>query len=193
MKIETKIEGLLYLFGDEGVAYETLLEVCNQEEQLLKSTLKLLENKYNDAEDAAFDIKRFGNIYKMTTKAKHSSFYEHFFTQVAKHQLSNAALEVLAIIAYKQPITRAEIEHIRGVQSDAIIRKLQLFQLIEVVGKEEGLGTPQLFGVSQYFLDYFGLVSLAELPQLKETSIEEIRDDLNIFMTKYQEKLDVQE
>lgn len=183
----TLLEGLLFIVGDEGSEHRELLAFFNDDETALQETLQALKDKCNNNPDAALQVTQFGTKYKLTTKSEHKEYYRQFFSTITLQQLSNAALEVLAIVAYNQPITRARIEYIRGVSSDGLLRKLQLFNLITEVGREETPGLPVLFGVSEQFLDYFGLVSLAELPALKETSVDEIRDEVDIFMTKYHE------
>ncbi|MGL5042800.1 MAG: SMC-Scp complex subunit ScpB [Culicoidibacterales bacterium] len=184
----TALEGLLFLVGDDGIEKEQLLDIFEGEIALLEQTIAELTAVYKKNPDSALQLRKFGTKYKLTTKSEHTALYENYFSTISVQQLSNAALEVLAIIAYNQPITRAKIEDVRGVNSDSVLRKLQMFNLIEEVGRDEGPGMPILFGVSGHFLDYFGLISLEELPTLKMTTIEEIREDVDIFMTKYQEQ-----
>jgi len=187
MNTKTILEGLLFIVGDEGADKAELLALFNDDETGLSDALNELKQKFNKDETSALQLTQFGTKYKLTTKTEHKAFYEQFFSTITLQQLSNAALEVLAIIAYNQPITRARIEYIRGVNSDGLIRKLQAFSLIEEVGREDSPGLPLLFGVSDQFLDYFGLISMEELPALKETSLDEISEEVDIFMTKYQE------
>lgn len=184
----TALEGLLFLVGDEGAEEAELLHVFDGDAKLLAESLKELELKYISDAQSALQVKKYGPKYKITTKSEHKEFYQEFFSTLTIQQLSNAALEVLAIIAYNQPITRARIEDVRGVNSDGVIRKLQMFSLIEEVGREDAPGLPILFGVSPQFLDYFGLISLEELPELRQTTLDEISDEVDIFMTKYQEE-----
>jgi len=187
MKKTTILEGLLFIVGDEGAEKEELLAIFDNDTNQFDLAMQQLKDKFNNDTDAALQISQFGTKYKLTTKSEHKDSYQEFFSTITIQQLSNAALEVLAIIAYNQPITRARIEHIRGVNSDGLIRKLQLFNLIEEVGREDAPGLPILFGVSEQFLDYFGLISMEELPELKETSLDDISEEVDIFMTKYQE------
>ncbi|GBU10494.1 segregation and condensation protein B [Erysipelotrichaceae bacterium] len=184
----TAIEGLLFLVGDDGIEIEQLLTVCSQSQQDLDVALSKLKAKFNDDDASALQLKRFGTQYKLTTKSIHKGFYEHFFSTIKVQQLSNAALEVLAIIAYNHPITRAAIEDIRGVNSDGVLRKLLMFDLVTEYGREQSPGNPVLFSITPYFLDYFGLHCIEELPKLKNASMLEISDDIDIFMTKYQEQ-----
>ena len=131
----------------------------------------------------------FGGVYKMTTLAKHHEYYQRMIEQ-SENTLSNAALETLAIIAYNQPITRVRIEEIRGVGCDAMIRKLAAKALIKEVGREDTPGKPILYGVTDEFMDAFGLTSLDELPDLAD--IVEIDEQEDIFATRYRET-DVEE
>jgi len=187
MNKRTILEGLLFIVGDEGADKTELLALFNGDEVALNGALKELKDKCNNDASSALQLTQFGTKYKLTTKTEHKEFYQQFFSTITLQQLSNAALEVLAIIAYNQPVTRARIEYIRGVNSDGLIRKLQVFNLIEEVGREDSPGLPILFGVSEQFLDYFGLISIEELPELKETSLDEITEEVDIFMTKYEE------
>jgi segregation and condensation protein B len=183
----TALEGLLFLVGDEGAEINEILHIFDNDEILMNDVLQKLQSKYKNDQTSALQLKRYGTKYKITTKSEHKDFYEQFFSTITMQQLSNAALEVLAIIAYNQPITRAKIEYVRGVNSDGVLRKLQMYSLIDEVGREDAPGLPILFGVSPQFLDYFGLLSLDELPELKTTTIEDISEDVDIFMTKYQD------
>lgn len=185
----TALEGLLFLVGDEGAEESELVHIFEGNVQDLQTALTTLKQKYHDDTTAALQILRFGTKYKLTTKSEHQQFYQQFFSTMTVQQLSNAALEVLAIIAYNQPITRGKIEDVRGVNSDGVLRKLQTFSLIEEVGREDAPGLPILFGVSPQFFDYFGLMSLEELPKLNEANFSDIADDVDIFMTKYQEDM----
>jgi len=192
MNNRTLLEGLLFIVGDEGADKTELLALFNNDETVLAEALAALKDRCNHDEHSALQLSQFGTKYKLTTKTEHKDFYQQFFSTITLQQLSNAALEVLAIVAYNQPITRARIEYIRGVNSDGLIRKLQAFNLIEEVGREDSPGLPILFGVSEQFLDYFGLISIEELPALKETTLAEITDEVDIFMSKYEEMDDTE-
>ena len=183
----TMLEGLLFIVGDEGAEKTELLAIFDNDETELALAIQALKRKFNDEKTSSIQVSQFGTKYKLTTKSEHKEFYQDFFSTITIKQLSNAALEVLAIVAYNQPITRAGIEYIRGVNADGMLRKLQLFNLIEEVGREDAPGLPILYGVSEQFLDYFGLLSLDELPELKDATFDEISEELDIFMTKYQE------
>ena len=184
----TAVEGLLFIAGDEGIDRDELFQIFENDQESVLASLEVLKEKYNFDKLSALQINTYGSNIKITTKSEHNEFYQKFFSTVTMQQLSNAALEVLAIVAYNQPITRARIEDVRGVNSDGVIRKLQMFQLIEEVGREETVGTPILFGVTNQFLDYFGLLSIEELPVLQNAELADVQEEVDIFMTKYQEQ-----
>lgn len=129
------------------------------------------------------DIIEVAGVYKMTTKKDHAIYLKRLIQNPNQRGLSNAALEVLAIVAYRQPITRHEIENIRGASSDNVLRKLLTFSLIEEAGRLEGPGRPILFRTTDDFLDYFGIKTLEELPELPFVSpdfnLEEEEDLFN--------------
>jgi len=119
----------------------------------------------------AFQIYEIAGGYQLLTRPEYSPHLERFETVPRNARLSGAALEVLAIIAYRQPIGRAEVEEIRGVGSAHVLRSLQELGLIDVVGRGEGLGRPLLYGTAPRFLDHFGFASLADLPKPDELPV----------------------
>ena len=159
------LEGLLFAVGDEGITpaqVEYVLEVNKDE---VNSLLLELKDRYQNISSGVTIIEVAG-VYKMTTKKEHAPYLKRLIQNPHQRGLSNAALEVLAIVAYRQPITRHEIENIRGASSDNVLRKLLNFSLIEEGGRLEGPGRPILFKTSVEFLDYFGIKTLEELPEL---------------------------
>ena len=133
------------------------------------------EIKTNNGNDFGY---RYNNTYKFLSKACIETYAKNLFKQTKSNSLSQAALETLAIIAYKQPITRVEIEEIRGVQADMMLRKLQAFGLIKEAGRSEAAGRPILYEVTDEFLDSFKLLSLDELPELPDFSKEDENEEL---------------
>jgi segregation and condensation protein B len=123
--------------------------------------------KYQD-EKLAIELVHVANGYQFLTKKHYHAIVSLLQVQRSKKKLSPAALETLAIIAYKQQVTKLEIEQIRGVNSEYSIQKLLEKELITIAGKSETVGRPILYSPSQQFMDYFGINSLAELPQIKE-------------------------
>ncbi|WP_235070921.1 SMC-Scp complex subunit ScpB [Turicibacter sp. TJ11] len=159
------LEGLLFAVGDEGISTQQLEYVLDVNEVEIKSLLIELRERYSSI-SSGFDIIEVAGVYKMTTKKDHAIYLKRLIQNPNQRGLTNAALEVLAIIAYRQPITRHEIENIRGASSDNVLRKLLTFSLIEEAGRLEGPGRPILFRTTDDFLDYFGIKTLEELPEL---------------------------
>ena len=159
------LEGLLFAVGDEGISPQQLEYVLEVNEVEIKSLLIELRERYASI-SSGIDIIEVAGVYKMTTKKDHAIYLKRLIQNPNQRGLSNAALEVLAIIAYRQPITRHEIENIRGASSDNVLRKLLTFSLIEEAGRLEGPGRPILFRTTDDFLDYFGIKTLEELPEL---------------------------
>ncbi|MDB5023006.1 MAG: scpB [Mucilaginibacter sp.] len=126
-----------------------------------------IQKKYDD-ENFAIELVNISNGYQFLTKKNYHSVISLLQLQRSKKKLSPAALETLAIIAYKQTVTKLEIEQIRGVNSEYSIQKLLEKELITIIGKSETVGRPILYSTSQQFMDYFGINDLSELPQIKE-------------------------
>lgn len=167
-------EGLLFLSGDEGLTVTQLAHAVDEQdmvyvEHVLEDMMKFYANEHRGIE-----LVRFGSIYKFVTKVSVYPYAQQVFHQATMRNLSNAALETLAIIAYRQPITRIEIEEIRGVSSDVMIRKLLGRNLIRECGRSDAAGRPFLYEVTDTFMDAFQLKSLDELPELKQIQEEEM-------------------
>jgi len=133
----------------------------------INDCLNKIKTKYQD-ENLAIELVNVANGYQFLTKKDYHAVISLLQMQRSKKKLSPAALETLAIIAYKQPVTKLEIEQIRGVNSEYSIQKLLEKELIAIVGKSETVGRPILYSPSQQFMDYFGINNLSELPQIKE-------------------------
>lgn len=161
----TIIEGLIFLSGDEGLSFQQIQETLEVSSEEVESSLITLMDYYLQ-DDRGFELVRFGGIYKFVSKEIIHSYAEKIFTSSHMSTLSQAALETLAIIAYKQPITRMEIEEIRGVGCDMMIRKLLARSLIKECGRTDGPGKPFLYEITSEFMDAFKLESLKELPDL---------------------------
>ena len=126
-----------------------------------------IKEKYN-SESLAIELVNISNGYQFLTKKTYQPVISLLQLQRSKKKLSQAALETLAIVAYKQPVTKPDIEQIRGVNCDYSIQKLLEKELIAIVGKSEAIGKPILYGTSPLFMDYFGINSIKELPHIKE-------------------------
>jgi segregation and condensation protein B len=133
----------------------------------VNESLKAIELKYSD-DNLAIELVKVGNGYQFFTKKQYHPVINLLQLQRSKKRLSQAALETLAIIAYKQPVTKTDVEQIRGVNCDYSIQKLLEKELIAITGKSEALGKPILYGTSSLFMDYFGINSIQELPQIKD-------------------------
>ncbi|MBU7557175.1 SMC-Scp complex subunit ScpB [Weissella paramesenteroides] len=161
-----QIEGLLFVAGDEGISLAELSAATQFLKPAVNGLLDELAIKYAQDESCAFEILKTDDRYQLVTKANLSETIHRFFTAPLTTALSQASLEVLAIIAYKQPVTRVEVDEIRGVQSQSTIQKLILRNLVTGKGRSTEPGRPILYVTTNYFLNYFGLTSLDELPPL---------------------------
>ena len=140
------------------------------DEDLIEEAIQELNAAYSESE-RAFEIRELGEGYQLLTRADFAPYLERFDTIPRPSRLSGPALETLAIIAYRQPIGRIEVEYIRGVSSAGVIHTLQDRALIEVVTRGEGLGRPLLYGTTQRFLEHFGFRSLDDLPRPEELPV----------------------
>lgn len=154
-------ETLLFIVG-EPLEAEAIKKVTGATEMELWQAVELLEQKYTD--NGGILLKKFGGKLQFCTNPVHAGYVEELLNPVQRKSLSQAALEVLSIIAYRQPVTRGEIEQIRGVKCDYSVLSLKQKGLIEEVGHKDVIGRPVLFGTTDLFLRHFGLSSLDELP-----------------------------
>ncbi|MBQ6687194.1 MAG: SMC-Scp complex subunit ScpB [Bacilli bacterium] len=178
------LEGILFVVGDEGITLNAVCEIMNISAEEAKSLLLELRASY-EKEERGIRISYLGDAFKLTTKKEHKEYYEKLIENPNTNLLSNAALETLAIIAYNQPITRVEIDELRGVSCSHIIRKLVAKGLVKEAGKSEMPGRPNLYKTTSEFLDYFGLATLADLPEIKENKNAE--DEKELFTSIYKE------
>lgn len=163
-----QIEGLIFVAGDEGISLGNLATLTGFARPAIQAMIETLTKKYNEDADCSFELLTNDNIFRFATKQALGDLIKRYFEAPLSTSLSQASLEVLAIIAYRQPVTRVEIDEIRGVQSGSMIQKLQLRNLITDIGRKNEPGRPIMYGTSNYFLNYFGLASIDELPQLTE-------------------------
>jgi segregation and condensation protein B len=171
MNVLLQIEAILFA-ADHPVHVQEIFNafVADGQEVLeedILSNLKELKAKFN-SDNYAFELRETGGGYRFLTKANYHEWISKFLHQKANKKLSSAAMETLSIIAYKEPVTKADIEQIRGVNADYTVHKLLEKELISIAGKATTPGRPVLYRVSPFFLDYFGINSTEELPQLKE-------------------------
>ena len=165
--IEAIIEGLLYVVGEDGIKASMLSEVIEKSLEDTKVYLDNIENKYK-SEIYGIELVNYGGVYKFLSKKSVYPYATKLFETAKSSSLSQSALETLAIIAYKQPVTRVEIEELRGVGSDMMLRKLLSRNLIKEAGRSEAPGRPILYEVTDEFMDSFKLYSLEELPELPD-------------------------
>ena len=165
-ELQRSIEALMFISGD-GLAPKDIADGLNQSSQRIKAALNVLVEEY---------IQKAGGIYIESKGGKYQfktapSIFEHiqlFLKEKKKETLSRAMLEVLAIVAYRQPITQFELDELRGVKSRSIVTALVSKKLVKIMGQKETAGRPTIYGTSREFLEYFGLKSLRDLPELKE-------------------------
>ena len=161
------LEGLLFVAGDDGISLEEASYILELERSAVRQLLDELKKRLED-ENSGLELLLTASHYKLVTKASLKYYIEKYAISPYSSQLSQASLETLAIIAYKQPVTRVDIESIRGVQSSGSIQKLLLRDLIEEAGRLDSPGRPKLYKTTAYFMDYFGLESLDALPDASD-------------------------
>ena len=176
MNLKGVLEGIVFVQGDDGVTVKELMDILEiDKDELKKLILELKEDYEND--DRGIRLSILGDAFKLTTKKKHREYYEKLLMNRDANTLSNSAIETLAIIAYNEPITRVEVDEIRGVSSSQMIRKLVAKGFLKEVGKSDLPGKPILYKTTNEFLDYFNMSSIKELPKIEE-NIEVIDDKI---------------
>ena len=184
-----KIEGLLFISGDEGITVTDLSNITGFMKPAVLGLLNKLGQQYAENDDCALTLLQSDETYRLATKSSLSDVMKAYFEKPLTTPLTHALLEVLAIIAYRQPITRIEIDALRGVQSSGSIQKLIARGLIETHGRLNVPGRPFRYVTTNAFLDYFGLQTLKDLPPLtKQMSLEDM--DSDIFLRALQSRQD---
>ena len=178
------LEGILFVVGDEGITLKTLCEIMEIDEEQAKELLLTLKKSYEE-KSHGLRISYLGDAFKLTTKTEHRNYYEKMVLNPETNTLSQAALEVLAIVAYNQPITRVEIDNLRGVSCVHVIRKLLAKGLLKEAGKSDMPGRPNLYKTTSEFLDYFGLATLEDLPNINMEQKKE--EESELFTSIYKE------
>lgn len=161
------LEALLFVAGEEGITLNELAQLTKSTTDHTTVCLAKLKQKYDLDETSGLTLLETADSFKLATKKVYSPTIQLFAQSPLSKKLSKASVETLAVIAYKQPITRMEIEEIRGVQLSSSLQKLKLRELIKEIGRLDAPGKPVLYGTTDYFLDYFGLNDLTELPELE--------------------------
>ena len=161
-----RIEAILFVAG-EPVRIEELAKALNVTVRAVENEIIKLRDEY-DFHQRGFTLKRFGHQVQLATRALYAQDVVHLLQPVQKQSLSQAAMETLAVVAYKQPVTRGEVEQVRGVKCDYSIQSLVNKELIMEVGRKDTLGRPILYGTTETFLAHFGLTTLDDLPPMPE-------------------------
>ncbi len=170
--VEQYIEALIFAsdvsirLAEITLCLQTSLEKDFLQEEVL-AHIENIKSRYED-DSSALELTKVADGYQFLTKKTMAPVINQLHIQKSKKKLSQAALETLSIIAYRQPLTKLEIEQIRGVNCDYTVQKLLDKDLIAITGKAEGPGRPILYSLSTYFLDYFGINSVLDLPHLKD-------------------------
>lgn len=170
------LEGLLFASGDEGLELNNICEILSIDENNAKELLNKLNQEYS-SDNRGIRISYLADRFKLTTKKEHAEYYKKLLGEVSS-TLSQSQLEVLAIIAYNEPITRVEIDNIRGIASGYLVKKLLSKDLIKVCGKSDLPGKPNLYKTTREFLDYFGLSSINDLPEVSIFNTDEENQEL---------------
>lgn len=186
MKLEAIVEGLLFVVGEDGLTLNQLMDIVDVDMDTVKEVLSNLKEKYED-ESSGIRMNFLGNTFKLTTKKEHKQYFQKLLENPESNVLTQAALETLAIIAYNEPITRIEVDEIRGVSSSQMIRKLVAKDFIKEVGRSDAVGRPILYKTTSEFLDYFGLSTIDDLPKF-ENFVSENQEATDLYHSKYTEK-----
>ena len=182
--MEGIIEGLLYVQGDLGLTINQIEDILEIPEEEAKRLVLNLKNYYEE-NNRGLRINYLGNTIKLTTKEEHQKYYQKLLESPSSNNLSESALEVLAIIAYNEPITRGDLEKLRGVDSTYVLRRLLAKGLIKECGKSDLPGRPILYKTTDDFLDYFGLASIKDLPNIE--LLEEDNSPKDLYTSIYKE------
>ena len=178
--LKGRIEAILFVAG-EAVTVKELARALQTDEKAVKAELNAIRDEY-DYDQRGFLLKRFGDKVQLATRPLYAQDVLRLLQPVQQQSLSQAAMETLAVVAYKQPVTRAEVEQVRGVKCDYSLQSLINKGLIKETGRKDTIGRPILFGTTDEFLSHFGLEGLESLPPLpenpQEVSPEETEEEL---------------
>ena len=174
-KLQSAIEAILFTMGD-SVELEKLASAIGHDEETTRKLIHNMMDKY-EAADRGIRIIELDNAYQLCTKKEMYEYLNRVAKQPKRYVLTDVLLETLSIIAYKQPVTKLEIEKIRGVKSDHAVNKLVEYGLVEETGRLDAPGRPLLFGTTEEFLRRFSVHSLDELPVLDQEQIEHFKEE----------------
>ena len=184
-----KIEALLYASGDQGITLRQMSQRTALTVAACRQLLEKIVQKYSQDQDSGLKVFVSDNVYRLGTKEELSELVGDYVNDAKPRVLSEAALETISIIMYNQPITRIEIDQIRGVNSSAILHRLVNQDLIEVTGVKEEVGNPKQYGITNFGLDYFGLKSLKDLPPLPKDEVLDV-DTSDSLLTRFNKEID---
>lgn len=187
LMLQSRIEALLFVVGDDGLTIKQLSQLLGEQEELIIQAMSALREAYDEDLARGITVKEIAGVYQLITKSEFADTIQRLVENPTAQSLSQASLEVLAIVAYKQPITRVAIEDLRGVKCERPIQTLVSRGLIKEVGRSEGTGRAILYGTTKEFLHYFGLNSIEEMPPLPDEDLMETEQETDLFMTKFQE------
>lgn len=177
-----RVFGILFVAGDDGVSRQELAQSLEEPISSIDDCLEQLKLNFQTDDSSALEVVNFNQRYRLITKKELAKDVEKYAQAPFSQNLTRASIETLSIVAYRQPITRMAIDEIRGVSSSSLIQKLISRDLIKEIGRIEAPGRPVLYGVTDYFMDYFGLKTLDDLPEIEpialnaELSSEELFD-----------------
>ncbi|AOV09210.1 SMC-Scp complex subunit ScpB [Sporosarcina ureilytica] len=184
------IESFLFIAGDEGLTLKQLTTLTVEDEATMSQALQDLLNAYEEEKYRGITLKQYGGAYRLVTKAEFAEDIKRLLENPSPQTITKASLEVLAIIAYKQPVTRVEIDDLRGVKSEGPLHTLISRGFIMEKGRSEGTGRAILYGTTDLFLDRFGLESIKDLPPLKLEEDDDAESN-DLFMTQFQEAFEI--
>lgn len=187
LMLQSRIEALLFVVGDDGLTIKQLSQLLGEQEELIVQAMSALREAFDEDVARGITVKEIAGVYQLITKSEFADTIQRLVENPTAQSLSQASLEVLAIVAYKQPITRVAIEDLRGVKCERPIQTLVSRGLIKEVGRSEGTGRAILYGTTKEFLHYFGLNTIEEMPPLPEEDLVETEQETDLFMTKFQE------
>ena len=164
--IKSAIESMMFVWG-EPLDIKDIAEIFNEDKKTIYECCKELQEEY-EQEGRGIVIREVNKSFQFVTKKENLAYIERLCTPVKHKRLSQSALEVLAIVAYKQPVTKGEIESVRGIKCDRVIEGLVKKELIVEVGRSDAVGRPILYGTTDEFLKHFGFETLKELPSIED-------------------------
>ena len=184
-ELESSLEAVLFYAGDI-IPLRRLCEICDSDALTIRMAVNHLNTIYKET-NSGIEIIEVDDGYQMCTAAKHLQVIQLYRQKPVRNILTQALIETLAIVAYSQPITRTQIEDVRGVRCEHAISRLLEYGLIEEVGRLNVIGRPILFGTTNEFLRHFGFRNLEEMPKIKEELLEKFKEEVQQEMSYYEE------